>query len=297
MKKYFKRALWDRYDGWRVRKVDGVFNIIPFIMKSRVESQNYFEENILIDKIEAFVRTHNEEIPNLSTMHIIMAAVVRAFSQRPYMNRFVVYNKIYARNHLNMSLVIKRADMKSETIIKPEFEPEDTLYDVVRRVNELVASGRSGEDDSDTDKIIEILSKLPTTVMRFAVGILKKLDNIGKLPKIINEVSPWHCSIFMTNVGSLGISPIYHHLTEFGTNSMFIAMGKKEKRLVLDKDGTVREERSIGLKFTLDDRVCDGQYYANSIKLMRKYMQNPELLLVPPKEVVVDDGVGRQRLV
>ncbi|MBQ2661065.1 MAG: 2-oxo acid dehydrogenase subunit E2 [Clostridia bacterium] len=297
MKKYFKRALWDRYDGWRVRKVDGVFNIIPFIMKSRVESQNYFEENILIDKIEAFVRTHNEEIPNLSTMHIIMAAVVRAFSQRPYMNRFVVYNKIYARNHLNMSLVIKRADMKSETIIKPEFEPEDTLYDVVRRVNELVASGRSGEDDSDTDKIIEILSKLPTTVMRFAVGILKKLDNIGKLPKIINEVSPWHCSIFMTNVGSLGISPIYHHLTEFGTNSMFIAMGKKEKRLVLDKDGTVREERSIGLKFTLDDRVCDGQYYANSIKLMRKYMQNPELLLVPPREVVVDDGVGRQRLV
>lgn len=297
MKKYFKRALWDRYDGWRVRKVDGVFNIIPFIMKSRVESQNYFEENILIDKIEAFVRTHNEEIPNLSTMHIIMAAVVRAFSQRPYMNRFVVYNKIYARNHLNISLVIKRADMKSETIIKPEFEPEDTLYDVVRRVNELVASGRSGEDDSDTDKIIEILSKLPTTVMRFAVGILKKLDNIGKLPKIINEVSPWHCSIFMTNVGSLGISPIYHHLTEFGTNSMFIAMGKKEKRLVLDKDGTVREERSIGLKFTLDDRVCDGQYYANSIKLMRKYMQNPELLLVPPKEVVVDDGVGRQRLV
>ncbi len=297
MKKYFKRGLWDRYDGWRVRKVDGVFNIIPFLMRSRVESQNYFEENMPIDKLEAFVRTYKEEMPNLTTMHVIMAALVRAFALRPYMNRFVVWNKIYARNHLNMSLVIKRMDMKSETIIKPEFEPEDTLYDVVRRVDELVAAGRAGDDETDADKVIEILGKLPTTLMRMIVWVLIKLDNIGKLPKLINEVSPWHCSVFLTNVGSLGIPPIYHHLTEFGTNSMFVAMGRKEKKAVVDKDGSVHEERTIGIKFTLDDRVCDGQYYAGSIKLMRKFILNPELLLVPPEEVVVDDGVDKERLV
>ena len=297
MKQYFKRGLWDRYDGWRVRKFDGVFNIIPFLMRSRIEAQNYFEENMPIDKLEAFVRAHKDEIPNLSTMHVIMAALVRAFSQRPYMNRFVVWNKIYARNALTVSLVIKKSDMKSETIIKPEFEPEDTLYDVVRRVNELVEQGRSGEDESDADKVIELLGKLPTTLMRIIVWILIKLDNIGKLPKLINEVSPWHCSVFLTNVGSLGIPPIYHHLTEFGTNSMFLAMGRKEKKTVVDKNGETKEERTIGLRFTLDDRVCDGQYYAGSIKLMRKYILNPELLLVEPKEVVVDDGVDKERLV
>ena len=258
MKKYFKKGIWDRYDGWRVRNVDGVFNIMPFIMRSRVESQNYFEENISIDNLEAFVRKYKDEIEGLTTMHVIMAAVVRAFALRPYMNRFVIWNKIYARNHLNMSLVIKRLDMKEETIIKPEFEPEDTLFDVVRRVDEEVKAGRSGEDGSDTDAVINLLSKLPTTLMRIIVWVLMKLDNIGKLPKIINQVSPWHCSVFLTNVGSLGIPPIYHHLTEFGTNSMFIAMGRKEKNIVIGKDGQVREEKTIGLKFSLDDRVCDG---------------------------------------
>lgn len=297
MQQTFKRGLFDRYDGWRVRNVDALFGVIPFILRTRIDSQIFFDEKISIDKIETFIRFHKDEIPGLSFMHVVMAGLIRMFSQRPYLNRFIIYNKIYARNSLSISLAVKRSmdDHGEETVIQPEFEPTDTLYDVVHKVQAEMVTKEDGQEN-DMDGVAKLLKKLPAGIMRMAVYILRNLDNIGKLPKFINKVSPFHCSMFLTNLGSLGIGPVYHHLYEFGTCSVFGAMGNKTRVQTISKTGEREVERYIGLKFVVDERICDGYYYACSMKMLRRIFANPECLLTPPEKVVVDDGVDRPRL-
>lgn len=293
MKSYYKRKAHDRDDGWRVRDIDNVYTVVPYFLRTRIDSQCFFEEEIDIEKIEAFIKEHKQDIPDLSVMHVVIAAMVRIISQRPYINRYVVYNKLYAHNEIMIALVIKRSltDRGVETPIKPIFEPTDTLEDVVRRVNEKLNENLSADAKNSSDSTASLLGKLPSWLLRMIVGVLRGLDNIGLLPKSIRDSSPWHTGAFITNVGSLGIGPIYHHLYEFGTCSFFVAMGKKERKEFTDANGNTFVHRFLGLKYVIDERICDGHYYAVSMRLMRRLMNNPELLLLPPQKVVMDDGV------
>lgn len=295
MKQYFKRNVFDRYDGWRIRNVDAIYNVIPFIMRTRMDSQNLFEENIPLEPVEVFIREHREDMPELSFMHVLIAAMVRMFAEKPYLNRFVVWNKIYARNRINISLMIKRKNSNEETMIKPEFEPEDTLRKVVAKVNALVNVNIMADAKNGMDAIARFFGYIPAWIMRFTVWALFRLDSVGWLPKGIHAVSPFHCSAFLTNVGSLGIGPIYHHLYEFGTCSMFVAMGNKHKVRMTNRDGEHLEKRFIGLKFVTDERICDGQYYASAMKSLRRLLSNPALLLEPPARVLIDDGVPKSK--
>lgn len=283
----------DRYDGWRVRKVDPVFRVIPYILRTRMDAQNFFEEKVPIDHIEAFIKKHREDIPDLSIMHVIMAATVRLISQRPHLNRFVVWNKIFARNHINFSIAIKRSltDSGEETLIKPYFQPEDTLADVVRKTREVQLVNQQEGVQNASDTISRILGKLPDWLMRVVALTMLWTDKVGILPKFINEASPWHCSVFLTNIGSIGIESIYHHLYEFGTCSNFVAMGKKTRYHTSTKEGEMVAHKQIRLKFVLDERICDGYYFASSLRLMTKYLMNPEILLTPPEKIVKDEGV------
>jgi hypothetical protein len=296
--KYFKWNLGDRYDGWRVRKVDAVFSVIPYFLRTRIDAQNFFEEKLPIDEIEAFIRKHKDEIPDLSIMHVVMASLVRLISQRPHLNRFVIWNKIFARNHVNFSIAVKRSlsDNGEETLIKPFFMPSDTLQDIVRKTKlELDNNQKTGQQNS-SDTISKVLGLLPEFLLRFVVFMLLHMDKVGIMPKFINKASPWHSSIFLTNIGSIGVESIYHHLYEFGTCSMFCAMGKKSKEFVLDKEAQVKPLKSILLKFVMDERICDGFYYASSMRLLNKILSNPEVLLLPPENVNIDEGVGKPLL-
>jgi len=296
--KYYKWRIGDRYDGWRVRNVDAVFSVIPFFLRTRMDAQNFFEEKVDIDHIEAFIKEHKEDIPDLSIMHVVMAAMVRLISQRPHLNRYVVWNKIFARNHINFSIAIKRSlsDEGEETLIKPHFLPTDTLQDIVRKTKVEQNQNQQVGHQNSSDLISKILGILPEFLMRSVVFLLLHLDKVGLLPKFINDASPWHSSIFLTNIGSIGVESIYHHLYEFGTCSMFVAMGKKSRRHAISKSGEFKVHKSILLKFVMDERICDGFYYASSMRIFNKVLSDPKLLLLPPDKVVVDDGVGRKRV-
>jgi len=126
--------------------------------------------------------------------------------------------------------------------------------------------------------------------------MLLHLDKVGMMPKFINKASPWHSSIFLTNIGSIGVESIYHHLYEFGTCSMFVAMGKKSRRHTIDRNGDMKSHKSILLKFVLDERICDGFYYASSMRVLNKILADPSVLLLPPEKVNIDEGVGKKRV-
>ena len=296
--KYWRKGINDRYDGWRVKKVDPVFAVIPYFLRTRMDSQNFFEECLPIDHIEEFIKEHKEDIPDLSIMHIVMAALVRLISQRPHLNRFVMWNKIFARNHVTFSIAVKRSlsDNGEETLIKPQFLPSDTLQDIVRKTREEQENNQQPGQQNSSDLISKILGMLPDLAMRIVVFLLLWLDKVGLMPKFIEKASPWHCSVFLTNIGSIGVESIYHHLYEFGTCSMFVAMGKKSRRHSFNKHGELAASKSILLKFVLDERICDGFYYASSMRMLSKIMNNPASLLTPPEKIIVDEGVGKKRI-
>lgn len=294
---YYKWSFGDRYDGWRVRKVDAVFSVIPYFLRTRMDAQNYFEERVSIDHIETFIKEHKADIPDLSIMHIVMAALVRLYSQRPHLNRFVMWNKIFARNHVSFSIAVKRSlsDNGEETLIKPYFQPTDTLQDIVNRTRLEQENNQKVGQQNSSDTISKVLGLLPDFALRIVVWLLLWLDKVGLLPKFIEKASPWHCSVFLTNIGSIGVESIYHHLYEFGTCSMFVAMGKKSRHHNLNKQGELGQSKSILLKFVMDERICDGFYYASSMRMLNKILSNPAALLLPPENVVVDEGVGKKR--
>lgn len=296
--KYFRWSLGDRYDGWRVKNVDPVFSVIPYFLRTRMDAQNFFEEKFDIDHIETFIKEHKEDIPDLSIMHIVMAALVRLISQRPHLNRYVIWNKIFARNHVNFSIAVKRSlsDVGEETLIKPYFLPTDTIQDIVRKTKLEQENNQKVGQQNSSDMISKTLGYLPEFLLRFVVFALLHLDKVGLMPKFINKASPWHSSIFLTNIGSIGVESIYHHLYEFGTCSMFCAMGKKTRRHTIDKNGDLKSHKSIQLKFVLDERICDGFYYASSMRLLNKILLDPSVLLLPPEVVNIDEGVRKKRI-
>jgi len=294
MNKNRKRGLGDRYDGWKVRSLDLFFPLIPQVMRSRLDCQNNYEEIVEIAELEKFVRRLRKEteMTNLSLFHVFVAAAIRMVAVRPCINRFVSGRKIYARNDLSLVMSVKK-EMTcegAETSIKVHFEPTDTLEDVWRKLNAEVSNSKEGEDNS-TDVTAKIVGSLPGFLMKFVVWLFRNLDHVGLLPKIIHEVSPFHCSMVLTDMGSLGIDSVYHHLYEFGNCSLFMAMGKKKSILKQLDDGTVGTARAISLKFTIDERICDGFYFANAFRQFKKLMKKPELLLQPPENITEDPGL------
>jgi len=295
--KYYGWSFGDRYDGWRVRKVDALFSLVPFVLSKRTASEVFFEVKVPIDIIEEFIHNHKEEIPNLSIMQVVTASLVRVFSQRPYLNRFIVWNKIYARNHLCFSIAIKRSmsDKGEETVLKTYYLPTDTLSDVVRKTTLELESNQQVGHENSSEAISKMMGYFPDFLVRIVFFLVKQLDSVGLMPKFFFKASPFHTSLFIANIGSIGIESIYHHLYEFGTCSVFAAMGKKSKENIVEKDGSMKLEKSIMLKFVLDERICDGFYFASSMRMFEKILSDPAVLLLPPEQVIVDEGVGKKR--
>ncbi len=285
-----KRRFGDRYDGYRVRKMDLPFWIIPNIMRSRLDSQIFFEETIDITELERYVKEKRAtDMPDLRLMHVVLAAVIRMFALRPRLNRFVAGKKIYAHNNIRASMTVKRSltDDGEETEVLPVFSPYDTLRDVMTRFNNewKEAVAEETKDGNATDKVIRAIGFIPTWLKSFVVFVVRNLDKVGLMPKVLYKASPFHSSFYITDVGSLGIDSIFHHLYEFGTTSCFVALGKKKTEQYFDNEGNLRRRKVLTFRFVLDERICDGHYYAASIKQFRWFMKHPERLELPPEEL------------
>ncbi|MDR1564759.1 MAG: hypothetical protein LBS74_07360, partial [Oscillospiraceae bacterium] len=280
-KKFFnyKRRFGDRNDGWRVRSHDPFFGIIPHLMHTRLDSMVFFEEKIDLEDLEAFVRQQRKDsdMTDLSIVMVIMSACLRAMAQYPKANRFIAGRKIFARNYLSIAMVIKKELTKdsTETTICPRFDPDASLHDVWETIHKAIDASKKVEDSNSTEKFAAIVNRLPVPLIQFFIFLIKAFDYCGLLPKALIKIIPFHTSYFITDIGSTGIGSVYHHLYEFGTCSVFLSMGKKEKYLALDGDGKPVERKFVNLRFVVDERVTDGFYYASVMKYLRKLLKNP----------------------
>lgn len=282
----------DRPDGRRVRGLAPITIMTPYIMVNRTGSSNFIRDELEITDLERYVREKRREgLTNFGLTHVMIAAYVRCVARYPALNRFLSGQRVYSRgDDIQYSMVIKKSmDTQSpDTAIKLHLKPTDTVYDIYRKYDEAIQKVKSTPLNSTLDQTIRAFTMLPGLLFKFVVWLLKTLDYFGLLPKFLLEVSPFHGSVFFTSMGSLGIPAIVHHLYDFGNLPVFVAFGCKYRRNEVANDGTVLHKKYIDMTFNLDERICDGFYYATVLKYLRRLLDNPERLDTPPEKVEED---------
>ena len=281
----------DRPDGRYVRTSPAILQITPFIMPDRCGANILFDESVEISELDRYVRAKRRAgMPNFGMTHAIVAAYVRTVAKYPALNRFVAGQRIYSRGEdIVVCMTVKKEMTKEspDTVIKVHFHPGDTARDVYEKFNAAVASAKDEMENSNVDDAAGILTSTPRMVLKFVVWLVKVLDYFGMAPKFLLELSPFHGSIYFTSMGSLGIKPVYHHLYDFGTVPAFCAFGRKRRAEDI-KDGEIVERKYMDLRFNLDERICDGFYYASLIKYFLRLLTHPEVLDQQPESIEQD---------
>ena len=215
MQSSYKHRAGDRKDGRLLRSLPAFNKFIPFIMPQRNDACNHYEESFEVSAVDKCLRQERVNgYKGIGFLHFMIAAYIRCLSMLPGMNRFVSGRRIYARNSITIVMTVKRSLSidSSETTIKVDFEPTDTIFDVYRKVNEKVDEIKSGIDGNSTEEVAETLSRFPRMILRMILGVLKIMDYFGWLPQSLINASPFHGSMIITDLGSLRIGPIYHHI-------------------------------------------------------------------------------------
>lgn len=286
-----KHRLGDRRDARRIRHLPPMQYVAVSIMHKRNDAQNLFASSVDYGKIEEYIHKKREEgLTGFGFMHVIVAAYVRTVSQKPAINRYIAGWRIFKRDEIVLSMMVKKS-MKvnaQESAIKVRFQPTDTVDDVYRKMEEAIAVATKDGDSNVFDSVARAINLLPSILLRGLIAFLQFLDFFGIMPKIIDEASPFHSSIFVSNLGSLGIPPIYHHLYNFGNVPVFITFGAKRRENVLNLDGTVSQKVMVDYTVVTDERITDGHYFATAFKCLERYMKTPEKLDTPPETVVED---------
>ena len=287
-----KRRLGDRPDGYRLRSLQPMSKVSPYIMPDRSGASVYFHDSFEVTEVENYIRKkRNQGLKGFGVMHVLIAAYVRIISQRPAVNRFLSGQRVYSHgDDIIINLTIKREMTleAEETIVKMHFLPTDTADDVYYKITKLINENREANPDSDFDNTAKIINYIPGVLLKNTVWLLKLLDYFGLLPKKLIEVSPFHGSMFITSMGSLGIPPVYHHLYNFGNIPVFFSFGAKYKKNEIKDDGTVIQRKYIDYKVVCDERICDGFNLASGFKLMKSYLKNPHVLDDQPETVHYD---------
>lgn len=261
----------------RVKTISPMSAVIPFIMVNRTGSQNFISDSVDIEKVEKYIKEKQTQgMQNISMMHVMIAAYIRLVSQRPALNRFIRGQRVWTRKNVEVSLTIKKEMSldSPDTVVKITLPPSATLEDVYTALNNEIVSYRANPG-GDFDDTARAFTRLPGLIFKFAVASLRFLDYFGLMPKAIAKVSPFHCSYFITSMGSLGIPTIYHHLYDFGSCPVFFSFGAKRRAYEIDNTGLVRRRQYMDFTFVLDERICDGYYYASALKLLKNILKNP----------------------
>lgn len=289
-----------RPDGKRVKGLSPILAAMPYIMPKRYDAQNTVTEYIDEEAIKQYIRQKRREGKRLDHMSVIMAAYYKAALQNPKINYFVMNRKIYERNHFCVSFVVlkKQADgTADQTTLKVYLEKNDNVFKIYDRMQKLVALNTQAAHANNTDKFARFMLSLPL-LPRFVLWLATTLDHYGLLPRFIVDLSPFHTSLFITNLASIRTSYIHHHCYEFGTTSVFVCMGKP----VPDFISGNYDKKVMPLGVVMDERICSGHEYAAFCNDFRRYLAHPEVLeqnfdgSTDPEAHLCEDAVREQEM-
>ena len=290
MAKTRKRA-GDRRDGRLLRSLPAFCKFIPFIMPTRNDAQIFYDESFEISTVDRRLRSLRVDgYKGIGMLHFLIATHIRCISMLPGINRFIAGRRIYAHDDITVVMAVKRSMSvdATETTIKVHFQPTDTIFDVYRKLNAKIEEIKTSEEDNNTEEVAEALTKVPRFLLRIAIGVLRALDYFGLIPDSLIEASPFHGSMIITDMGSLRLRPVFHHIYNFGTLPVFIAFGAKRHAYEIDRQGKVVDNKYVDCKFVIDERIADGHYYGQFLQAYRYIFEHPEILEKAPTRVIED---------
>ncbi len=288
-KKKEHRRFGDRFDGKLIRDLDPMHVITPILYPNRCDNEAYFLEKFDMAPMRAYLAKLNENETDFpfTPFHIIVTAAIKTLTLRPRLNRFVANKLMYQRNEVSVSFVVKKlfSDNGSEALAIIHAEDKDDIHTIHEKLYKQISSGRSDKIDKSSESM-DIVSRMPRRLTRLFCEIICFLDKIGKCPRGLIETDPYYTSMLLSNLGSLKLNVGYHHLTNWGTCSLFCIMGEIKKVMEPDENGNEVEKEIVSLGLTLDERQADGYYYAKSLRLLKTLIENPELLELPMDQEV-----------
>lgn len=280
-----------RADGFLVKSIDPIIALTPYLMPMRCDAQVMLSYKADYERLARYIVNKGAEGYKISFLDILIAAYVRIVSQLPDLNRFVANKRLYTRNETAVSFVVLKDTQDGsvqENTLKCKFDPRDTIFDVAGRTAAAIQAGRNEQIDNNAMKVAKVL--LNPILANIVAGSARIMDRYGIMPRFLLEASPFHTGLFLTNMASIGMPAVNHHIYNFGTTSLFASIGAVERTVVINDRGEAQRKRLLTFGITADERVCAGMIYAKMVALLSKYLDNPELLEVAPEQVVFDEG-------
>ena len=266
-----------RNDGTLIADVGPLRRMLPSLMPSRNGSVVYYEQQLDLTKTLAWLETRE---PSITFYELAIAGLVRVWSERPQINRFIAGGKLYQRNVIAFSISVKKSldENAPLTSIKAVFDPADTIADTCKRVEDMIQRGKDKKRETESEKEMRFVTKLPIFLIRWIVAIQRMFDWYGLVPKLMTRNDPLYSSAYVVNLGSVGLEAAYHHLYEYGNIPFFIVIGKLKKAPVVDDNGELVVHDVVNIRYTFDERITDGFYTSTALERFREYIENPVLL-------------------
>ncbi len=275
------RRLGDRFDARLIRDVDSIHFLMPFIYPKRADNEGYINETIDLTEAMKFLEKKNAENDgyHYTMFQLVLTAVLKILVLRPQLNRFIANGSMYQRNRISAAFTVKRKfeDTGDEGLAFISGLRVDTLDTIHQKMYEQIYQARKGSGGDAVDTI-NIFKKLPRFIGRTIIRFICFLERHGIVFESLTEGDPGYASVMLSNLGSIGMKAGYHHLSNWGTNSIFVVIGKMEKRPFYDQDGKMDMRMSVDLGLTVDERIADGYYYSKSVKLLKYLLEHPQEL-------------------
>ncbi|KPK66627.1 MAG: hypothetical protein AMS21_01510 [Gemmatimonas sp. SG8_38_2] len=266
-----------RSDGTLITNIGVLRRMLPTIMPSRNGSIVYYEQQLDLTQTLPWLDARE---PSITLYQLAIAGLVRVWSERPQLNRFTAGGKLYQRNEIAFSISVKKSldENAPLTSIKAVFDPNDTIEDTCNKVDALIALGKDRERETESEKEMRLVTKLPVWVMRWLVRLQRFFDWYGLLPRFMTRNDPLYASAYVVNLGSVGLDAAYHHLYEYGNIPFFIVIGRVKKAPVVDENGELVVHDVVHIRYSFDERITDGFYTSTALERFRRYIEDPTLL-------------------
>ena len=269
-----------RKDGMRVTNLDAVHKIMPHLMENRCNAEVYSYETIdVTDLLKYLDKVNKNSEQKITLFHAVVTAIAKTIYNRPLLNRFVAGKRFYDRNYISISFVAKNKleDNAEERLIILKTNYNMNLFDISNKILTSVQKTRK-ENSNELNNTLSLVTMWPRCIINIIMWIFRKLDYYGLVPKSISDTDPNYSTVLLSNLGSIKASCCYHHLNNYGTNSVVSTIGVIKEKNILDKQGKVKTRKYVDISFTLDERIADGVYFAKSIRLLKYILENPRLL-------------------
>ena len=287
-----KKRWGDRRDAVWLRDLDALHVFMPYLYPNRADNEAFISEAIDLENIDRYLAEKNAALPDgeepYKLFYLLLAALVKTITLRPKMNRFIANKNFYQRNGVSASFVVKKqfADEAAEALAVVRGKDNSTLDTIHEDLRHQIMDCKDmTKTDTSTD-FMDIFNRMPRFLGKFIVWLLTRLDVHGWIPASIIETDPYYCTVVISNLGSIKLHSGYHHLTNWGTCSVFCIIGEKSLRPVFQPDGSYVMHEMLDLGLTIDERLADGYYYSKTIRLLRTLLENPELLETPANQEI-----------